>query len=101
MSKQAQFFLTGILAWVCAGTPAGMAQSGSHPSEPGNDWPFYGRDVGGIRYSPLTQINRQNVATLKVAWTVHVRDISDGTDGKKRSGLEPTPILVDGTLYVT
>jgi len=101
MSKPAQFFLTGILALVCVTTPAVRAQSASHPSEAGNDWPFYGRDAGGMRYSPLTQINRQNVATLKVAWTFHVGDISDGTGGKKRSGLEPTPILVDGTLYLT
>ena len=54
-----------------------------------------------MRYSPLAQINRENVATLKVAWTFHVGDISDGSGGKKRSGLETTPILVDGTLYLT
>ncbi len=101
MSKPAQLFLTGILALVCVATPAARAQSANHPSEAGNDWPFYGRDAGGMRYSPLAQINRQNVATLKVAWTFHVGDISDGTGGKKRSGLEPTPILVDGTLYLT
>ena len=28
-------------------------------------------------------------------------DISDGSGGNKRSGLETTPILVDGTLYLT
>ena len=38
---------------------------------------------------------------MKVVWTFHVGDISDGSDGKKRSGLETTPILVDGTLYLT
>ena len=54
-----------------------------------------------MRYSPLAQINRANVATLKVAWTFHVGDISDGSGHKKRSGLETTPILVDGTLYLT
>ncbi len=50
---------------------------------------------------PLTQINRENVANLKVAWVFHTGDISDGTDGKKRSGMETTPILVDGILYLT
>ena len=54
-----------------------------------------------MRYSPLSQINRKNVASLKVAWTFHVGDISDGSGVKKRSGLETTPILVDGTLYLT
>src|ERR1022692_1126715 len=65
------------------------------------DWPSYGRDPGGMRYSPLTQINRQNVAKLKVAWVFRTGDISDGSGGRKRSGLETTPILVDGMLYLT
>jgi quinoprotein glucose dehydrogenase len=65
------------------------------------DWPAYGNDPGGMRYSPLTQINHGNVDRLKVAWTFHTGDISDGRNGWKRSGLETTPILVDGTLYLT
>lgn len=32
------------------------------------DWPAYGNDPGGSRYSPLTQITKDNVAQLKVAW---------------------------------
>lgn len=63
--------------------------------------PFYGYDAGGMRYSPLTQIHRENVTNLEVAWTFHVGDISDGTAGKKPTGLETTPILVGGTLYLT
>jgi quinoprotein glucose dehydrogenase len=66
-----------------------------------DDWPVYGHDSGGMRYSPLTQITRENVAQLKVAWTFHTGDISDGSGGRKRSGFETTPILVDGTLYLT
>src|SRR6202795_4954561 len=105
MSKRAKFFVTGILALACAVLPGAMAQSshdvGGSGSGSGDDWPYYGHDAGGMRYSPLAQINRENVATLKVAWTFHVGDISDGSGGKKRSGLETTPILVDGTLYLT
>lgn len=100
-SKLAQVFAAGVLALVCAATPRVAAQSPSHGSGSGDDWPFYGHDAGGMRYSPLAQINRGNVANLRVAWTFHVGDISDGTGGKKRSGLETTPILVDGTLYLT
>ena len=54
-----------------------------------------------MRYSPLTQINRENVSTLKVAWTFHTGDISEATGRRKRSGFETTPLLVDGTLYLT
>jgi quinoprotein glucose dehydrogenase len=90
-----------VLALVCAAIPGAMAQSSNAGGGSGDDWAYYGHDAGGMRYSPLTEINRENVATLKVAWTFHVGDISDGSGGKKRSGLETTPILVDGTLYLT
>src|ERR1700723_319453 len=100
MSKPIRFFVAGILVLICAAIPRATAQSG-HSSGPGDDWPNYGNDAGGMRYSSLKQINRENVANLKVAWTFHVGDISDGSGGKKRSGLEATPILVDGTLYLT
>ncbi len=70
-------------------------------SKPGSDWPNYGNDPGGMRHSPLTQINRENVAKLKIDWVFHTGDISDGHTGKKRSGFETTPILVDGRLYLT
>jgi len=70
--------------------------------DPGaTEWPAYGNDPGGMRYSPLAQINRENVGKLKVAWIFHTGDISDGRHGRKRSGFESTPILVDGTLYFT
>ena len=43
-----------------------QAQRGSE-----TDWPNYGNDPGGTRYSPLSQINRDNVSQLKIAWTFH------------------------------
>jgi quinoprotein glucose dehydrogenase len=66
-----------------------------------SDWPYYGNDPGGMRHSSLAQINRENVQKLKVAWIYHTGDISDGRDGRRRSGFETTPILVDGLLYLT
>jgi quinoprotein glucose dehydrogenase len=54
-----------------------------------------------MRFSPLTQINRGNVATLKVAWTFHTGDVSEFGGRRKRSGFETTPLLVDGTLYLS
>src|SRR5216684_2286941 len=64
-------------------------------------WAHYGHDAGGMRYSALSQINRENVAGLKVAWTFHTGDISDGKGRRKRSGFESTPLMVDSTLYLT
>ena len=34
-----------------------------------NDWPVYGHDSGATRYSPLTQINSQNVGKLQRVWS--------------------------------
>src|ERR1700751_1022718 len=65
------------------------------------DWAYYGGDPGGMRYSKLSQITRENVSKLKVAWTFHTGDVSDGKHSKPRSGFETTPILVDGTLFLT
>ena len=88
-----------LLAFLIAGSRATLAQEARQSGADG--WPAYGHDAAGTRYSPLTQINRDNVSKLQVAWTFHVEDLSDGSDGRKRTGLETTPILVDGTLYLT
>ena len=65
------------------------------------EWPNYGNDPGGMRYSPLTQINRDNVSKLKVAWVYHTGDVSDGKKYPRRSEFESTPIFIDGTLYLS
>jgi quinoprotein glucose dehydrogenase len=73
----------------------------SKPAEPpASDWPAYGRDSGGSRFSPLTQINRDNVKKLKVAWIYRTGDLSDGKNARSSSAFQCTPLLVDGTLYL-
>ncbi len=69
------------------------------PGGPVADWPEYGGDRGGLRYSPLTQITPQNVASLEVAWTYRHGDVSDGSDGTSRTSFQATPIVANGTLY--
>lgn len=70
----------------------------SNPSQPG-DWPCYGGDPGGSRFSPLAEINRANVQQLKAAWIYHTGDVSDGSTHPRKSAFEATPIMVGGTLY--
>lgn len=84
-----------LVAKVDAGKLAALAAAND------DDWAYYGHDAGGMRYSPSAQINRENIASLKVAWTFHTGDISDGKGRRKRSGFESTPLMVDGTLYLT
>jgi glucose dehydrogenase len=73
-----------LLTLVCVGAVSvGSAQT--------NDWPAYGHDAGGTRYSPLTQITPKNVAKLRRAWTYHT--------GEKGKDFETTPIVVNHVLY--
>ena len=78
----------------CGEDPAPIDYSG-----PTASWPEWGGDKGGLKWSPLTQITRDNVRDLEVAWTYHHGDISDGTRGITRSSFNATPIIGDDTLY--
>jgi PQQ-dependent dehydrogenase (methanol/ethanol family) len=59
--------------------------------QPG-DWPSHGLDYHEQRFSPLNQIDRSNVASLGLAWSF---------DADYARGIEATPIVVDGVMYVT
>ncbi|HMF74775.1 MAG TPA: PQQ-binding-like beta-propeller repeat protein, partial [Bryobacteraceae bacterium] len=63
------------------------------------EWPNYGRDPGGQRYSPLNSINRSNVAALKIAWTFRTGDAYQPKDSTP-TRFEVTPLFAEGTLYI-
>lgn len=65
------------------------------------DWPVYGRDPGGARFSPLTQINRTNVAQLQPAWTYHAGLLDMSGMRHRPPQLEVTPLVVDGLMYIS
>lgn len=55
-------------------------------------WSMYGKGYDQTRFSPLNQINTDNVSDLEVAWVFPLGVIE---------AHEGTPIMVDGTLFVT
>jgi quinoprotein glucose dehydrogenase len=61
------------------------------------DWTTSGHDLGGQRYSPLTQINKSNVANLGVAWTYHLTP--PGYNSRPRL-VEAVPIVVGNTMFI-
>jgi quinoprotein glucose dehydrogenase len=61
----------------------------------GADWPAYGGTYNAQRYSPLDQINRENVGRLERAWTFRTGDMP-----KERWGAETTPLKIGDTLYL-
>jgi quinohemoprotein ethanol dehydrogenase len=58
----------------------------------GADWAMYGRTTNEQRFSPLSQINEQNIGRLGLAWSKEL--------GTTR-GLEATPIVSNGVIYTT
>lgn len=66
-------------------------------------WPAYGREPGGMRHSPLTRINRENVGELATAWTYQTGELEtyEGTELASSAAFEATPLMVDGTLYLS
>jgi quinoprotein glucose dehydrogenase len=61
------------------------------------EWRAYGRDAFDTRYSPLAQVTRDNVASLKVAWVFHTGELNT----MRETRFEATPLVVDGTLYLS
>ncbi len=73
-----------------------------HPAneQPVNaDWPTYGGNPAGNRYSPLMQINAQNVGKLQRAWTFDTGENNDSTE--RGMDIQCQPIVVAGVLYGT
>ncbi len=75
----------------------GFADPANSPDD--DEWPAYGRDPGGQRFSPLSAINRQNVASLKIAWTFRTGDAYQPKQSRP-TAFEATPIYVDGTIFL-
>ena len=90
------------------------------------EWPTYGHDPGGLRFSPLTQITPANVAQLQVAWVYHMRPAPAtppaATSGDRGAAPAPppqagrgrgrgrgsgfatgqtTPLVIGGVMYIT
>ncbi|MEO6058254.1 MAG: pyrroloquinoline quinone-dependent dehydrogenase [Gemmatimonadales bacterium] len=80
------------------GLAACQALSTPPPVAPG-DWTAYGRDALGSRFSPLTQIDRANVASLTVAWIFRTGEPLPTAD--RRRSLEVTPLVVDGVMFIS
>ncbi len=75
------------LALLCA---ALLGIGNAAETREGVDWPRYGGSAAQIRYSPLRQIDRTNVARLELAWTF---------DTGEPGAMQTQPIVVGGVLY--
>ena len=117
--------LIGVLVVTAAAVvPLGTfdirAQSNApKPAAPSTEWPTYGHDPGGMRFSPLTQITPANVGQLQVAWVYHMRPPAPPAPAARRRRVPPrrrdadadaavraspraktTPLVVNGVMYI-
>jgi len=67
-----------------------IIQGAPEPTPKNVDYPYYGGDPGGMRYSTLTQINAKNAAQLKEVWRYDLGGASN---------IENQPIVVNGIMY--
>ena len=82
------------LATIIALSPAAAsAQRGADDGE----WRYYGGDAGSTRYAPLDQIDRDNAASLEIAWRWQAANFGPAPEYNYRT----TPLMVDGVLYAT
>ncbi|HVW84045.1 MAG TPA: PQQ-binding-like beta-propeller repeat protein, partial [Bryobacteraceae bacterium] len=123
--------LAGGGALLMAAGGSALAQTkGGKTADLSKEWPTYGHDPGGMRFSPLTEITPANVSKLKVAWVYHMRPANGATTaaepegrgpggavgdtpdaparsrfgrGRFGSGFRPseaTPLVINGTMYI-
>jgi quinoprotein glucose dehydrogenase len=71
------------------------------PPAPLQEWPFYGGDQGGTKYSPLADINRDNAARLKTAWEWKPNESPMDGFGTRPGVFQATPIMIDNVLYLS
>ncbi|MFC0398773.1 membrane-bound PQQ-dependent dehydrogenase, glucose/quinate/shikimate family [Paraburkholderia rhizosphaerae] len=89
--------INGTVSMQSAAAPASNASDAADAQAA--NWPAYGRTQGGTRYSPLAQINEQNVKNLQVAWTFETGDHKGPTDPTEITD-EVTPIKIGDTLFL-
>jgi len=96
MKRKTVFILLGMITVIA---PWLYISSGQKDADPYENWPTYGGNKEGSRYSHLDQINLDNVNQLKVAWEYDTGENKDTT--RRGMDIQCQPIVIDGILYGT
>jgi quinoprotein glucose dehydrogenase len=85
------------MALLVAATGAYTARTGA--ASPMVEWPVYGGDDAGSKYSPLADISKDNVAGMKLAWAWQTGEEEKTQFGTRPGMFEATPLMIDNVLY--
>ena len=96
--------------WFLGTLVCGSIVTAQQAPSPQVEWLYYGGDQAGTKFSPLADVNIENVHRLKIAWQWSHFDVprpdmtsKDGISslGTIPMGFQNTPLMRDGVLYVT
>ena len=111
MRRAASFVtpLVSIAVVACAGPRGGSDGAGPDADDLAvGDWPNYAGDAGGMGYSPLTDIDRDNVSGLELAWTWETAEqplsgprLPVPGESVSPGSFEATPLVLHDTMYLS
>ncbi|MBK8994090.1 MAG: membrane-bound PQQ-dependent dehydrogenase, glucose/quinate/shikimate family [Gammaproteobacteria bacterium] len=97
----------GVVALVTAGLLVQGGKENAQPpargtaSRPATDWANYAGNKAGTRFSPASQITRENVSGLDVAWTYRTGDLPENHPNSRAPQMfQATPLQIGDTLYL-
>ena len=121
MTRRILTLSAGFAALLVAAVFATQSPSPSK-SAPSTEWPTYGHDTGGMRFSPVRQITPENAGQLEVAWVYHMRPAAAvppapppagappaapaqgrgrfGRGGSGFAGGQTTALVANGVMYI-
>lgn len=98
-TKQGAWLLVVALLIIGACKSGSGGRDGS--MQAGKDYPVYGGNKAGNRYSPLTHLDTINVKELKLAWSYFANNRDSSSWERSGREIQCQPIVVDGILYGT
>ena len=84
-----------------AAATVATAMRGAAQAPARGDWPAYAADAGSTHYSALDGIDRDNVASLEIAWEWKPNEESLPDVGTRPGNFQNTPLMIDDVLYVS
>jgi len=89
-----------LVVGLCLSALFAASRKASQRGTSRGEWPYYSGDNGARKYSPLDQVNAQNVSRLQIAWRRPALDPRYGNVAFSNS-YQTTPLMVDGMMYVS
>src|SRR5262249_2787561 len=94
-----------IVCAACAGAVALVSFAVRAADDPSSEWRFHSGDNGARKYSPLAQIDKDNVATLGIAWRRPHIDPAVAAilppNLRVPNNFRSTPLMVKGVMYAS